>query len=91
MPARQRAPPVVRSMFKLLLVRHLPVLLCFPFSTAQRAREYLATIPGGVGAYSESKGAVVLRQHVAKVRLRWGWDCAGELPGAGSCGKGDGR
>lgn len=41
----------------------------------QRAKEYLAKIPGGVGAYSESKGAVVLRQHVAKVGLKldsWG-------------------
>lgn len=28
----------------------------------QRAREYLDKIPGGVGAYSESKGATILRQ-----------------------------
>lgn len=34
----------------------------------QRARYYLDNIPGGVGAYSESKGAVVLRKEVAKVR-----------------------
>lgn len=49
----------------------------------QRAKEYLAKIPGGVGAYSESKGAVVLRQHVAKVGLKldsWG---GGESKGIG--------
>ncbi len=36
----------------------------------QRAKEYLANIPGGTGAYSESKGAVILRKHVAKVQCK---------------------
>jgi aspartate/methionine/tyrosine aminotransferase len=30
-----------------------------------RAREFLRGIPGGLGAYSDSAGAAVLRRHIA--------------------------
>lgn len=38
----------------------------YPPDAIERARQYLDGIPGGVGAYSESKGAVVLRKQVAQ-------------------------
>ena len=41
----------------------------FPSDVISRARRYLAAIPGGTGAYSDSRGAMVLRQDIAKV-----WD-----------------
>ena len=72
----RHAPPRGRGRGRLATIPSSPLppfsSLCHP----QRAREYLAKVPGGVGAYSESKGAVILRQHVAKVGgpggLRWG-------------------
>jgi hypothetical protein len=42
----------------------------FPPDVLERARRYLAAIPGGTGAYSDSRGAGILRQEVAKVRAR---------------------
>lgn len=48
----------------------------FPPDVIARAREYLSNIPGGTGAYSESKGALVCRQHVAKgIERRDGFPC----------------
>ncbi len=52
------------------LLGSLPGASCTPqrplrpilIAPLQRAREYLDKIPGGVGAYSESKGATILRQ-----------------------------
>jgi alanine transaminase len=42
-----------------------------------RAREYLGRIQGGTGAYSESKGALVCREHVAKgIEKRDGHPCS---------------
>eukprot|EP00889_Picochlorum_renovo_P004270 jgi/Picre1/31300/NNA_006653.t1 len=38
----------------------------FPEDVLARAREYLSNIKGGTGAYSESKGALICREHVAK-------------------------
>ncbi|KAK9817869.1 hypothetical protein WJX72_003409 [[Myrmecia] bisecta] len=37
----------------------------FPADVIRRAEEYLAEIPGGTGAYSDSRGADICRQHVA--------------------------
>jgi alanine transaminase len=37
----------------------------FPPDVLARAREYMSSIPGGTGAYSESKGALICRKHVA--------------------------
>jgi hypothetical protein len=42
----------------------------FPPDVLERARRYLAAIPGGTGAYSDSCGAGILRQEVAKVRAQ---------------------
>lgn len=39
----------------------------FPPDVMARARKYLAAIPGGTGAYSDSRGAMILRKDVAKV------------------------
>ncbi|PSC68925.1 alanine aminotransferase 2 [Micractinium conductrix] len=48
----------------------------YPPDVIERARLYLSSIPGGVGAYSESKGAVILRQHVAHgIERRDGHPC----------------
>ncbi|KAK9821912.1 hypothetical protein WJX81_002904 [Elliptochloris bilobata] len=38
----------------------------FPPDVVERARRYLNAIPGGTGAYSDSRGAGILRQEVAK-------------------------
>eukprot|EP01023_Acetabularia_acetabulum_P009420 TRINITY_DN14221_c0_g1_i2.p1 TRINITY_DN14221_c0_g1~~TRINITY_DN14221_c0_g1_i2.p1 ORF type:complete len:486 (-),score=93.32 TRINITY_DN14221_c0_g1_i2:432-1889(-) len=38
----------------------------YPADVIARAKEYLANIPGGVGAYSKSQGADILRKHVAE-------------------------
>lgn len=40
----------------------------FPPDVIARAKKYLAAIPGGTGAYSDSRGAMVLRKDIAKVR-----------------------
>ncbi|KAL4421585.1 hypothetical protein ABPG75_010876 [Micractinium tetrahymenae] len=48
------------------LMEHPAAADIYPPDAIARAKEYLDNIPGGVGAYSESKGAVILRQHVAK-------------------------
>ncbi len=39
----------------------------FPSDVIERARRYLAAMPGGTGAYSDSRGAMVLRKDIAKV------------------------
>ena len=41
----------------------------FPSDVIERARRYLAAMPGGTGAYSDSRGAMVLRKDIAKVDL----------------------
>lgn len=44
-----------------------PVLRkAFPEDVVARAQQYLATIPGGTGAYSNSQGVTVVREEVAK-------------------------
>lgn len=40
----------------------------FPSDVVARAEKYLAAIPGGTGAYSDSRGAMVLRADIAKAR-----------------------
>ena len=40
----------------------------FPADVISRAKEYMADMPGGTGAYSASTGAEICRQQVAKVR-----------------------
>jgi alanine transaminase len=48
----------------------------FPADVRARAAEYLDRIKGGTGAYSESKGALVCREHVAKgIEERDGHPC----------------
>lgn len=39
----------------------------FPPDVIKRAKEYLDSIPGGTGAYSDSQGAPILREQIAKV------------------------
>ena len=39
----------------------------FPPDVIKRAQEYMDAIPGGTGAYSESQGASICREQVAKV------------------------
>lgn len=39
----------------------------FPADVIKRAKEYLDAIPGGTGAYSDSQGAPILREQIAKV------------------------
>ena len=39
----------------------------FPSDVIERAKRYLAAMPGGTGAYSDSRGAMVLRKDIAKV------------------------
>jgi alanine transaminase len=39
----------------------------FPPDVLAHAKRYLTAIPGGTGAYSDSKGAMILRQDIAKV------------------------
>eukprot|EP01024_Parvocaulis_polyphysoides_P067160 TRINITY_DN7970_c0_g1_i7.p1 TRINITY_DN7970_c0_g1~~TRINITY_DN7970_c0_g1_i7.p1 ORF type:complete len:506 (-),score=88.36 TRINITY_DN7970_c0_g1_i7:298-1815(-) len=38
----------------------------YPSDVIARAREYLAAVPGGTGAYSKSNGADIFRKHVAE-------------------------
>ena len=48
----------------------------FPEDVLARAKEYLSNIKGGTGAYSESKGALICREHVAKgISERDGYPC----------------
>lgn len=49
----------------------------YPADAVARARRYLAAIPGGVGAYSQSKGVALLRQEVAAaIEKRDGHPCS---------------
>jgi len=41
------------------------VVARFPADAVARAREYLAAIPNGIGAYSDSQGIAIVRQQVA--------------------------
>jgi DNA-binding transcriptional MocR family regulator len=51
----------------------------FPTDALERARKYLAGIPGGTGAYSESKGARILREDVAAgIAERDGFPCSAD-------------
>ncbi|KAK9906640.1 hypothetical protein WJX75_005366 [Coccomyxa subellipsoidea] len=48
----------------------------FPPDVIARAKKYLAAIPGGTGAYSDSRGAMVLRKDIAKgIEERDGYPC----------------
>ena len=40
----------------------------FPSDVIKRAKEYLDAIPGGTGAYSDSQGAAIIREQIAKVK-----------------------
>jgi len=66
----QRPLTFVRQVLSLLdyppLVDHPDARALFPEDVRQRARELLAGIPGGVGAYSESQGALYVRQACAR-------------------------
>lgn len=47
------------------LLSHPQVSALFPSDVMERARVFLAEIPGGLGAYSDSAGALVLRKQIA--------------------------
>lgn len=47
------------------LLSHPEVSRLFPPDVIERARVFLAEIPGGLGAYSDSAGALVLRKQIA--------------------------
>lgn len=42
----------------------------FPADAIARARAYLKAVPGGVGAYSDSKGLPIVRQEFSDFLLR---------------------
>ena len=48
------------------LLEHPKVLELFSAEAVQRAKETLLKIPGGVGAYSDSRGALAIRKEVAE-------------------------
>jgi alanine transaminase len=47
------------------LLSNKAALSAYPDDAVARAKAYLAAIPGGTGAYSESQGVAVVRQEVA--------------------------
>lgn len=47
------------------LLSHPQVSQLFPPDVIERARVFLAEIPGGLGAYSDSAGALMLRKQIA--------------------------
>eukprot|EP00197_Chlamydomonas_leiostraca_P004497 CAMPEP_0202860566 /NCGR_PEP_ID=MMETSP1391-20130828/2221_1 /ASSEMBLY_ACC=CAM_ASM_000867 /TAXON_ID=1034604 /ORGANISM="Chlamydomonas leiostraca, Strain SAG 11-49" /LENGTH=503 /DNA_ID=CAMNT_0049539759 /DNA_START=129 /DNA_END=1640 /DNA_ORIENTATION=- len=58
------------------LLQHPQVAQLFPIDVIDRARKLVAAIPGGLGAYSESAGAFILRQMVAEaIERRDGVPC----------------
>jgi len=50
----------------LQILQHEEAHKIFPEDVISRAKEYLGNIKGGTGAYSESKGALICRRHVAQ-------------------------
>jgi aspartate/methionine/tyrosine aminotransferase len=73
----------------LQLLEHPQIGALFPADVIDRARVFLSDIPGGVGAYSDSAGALVLRKQIAaaierrdghpaspdEIYLTVGWGC----------------
>lgn len=58
------------------ILRHEEARKIFPEDVTARAQEYLDNIKGGTGAYSESKGALICRRHVAQgISERDGFPC----------------
>jgi alanine transaminase len=57
----------MRAAMRMQLLESDKVGELFPSDVIARAKRYLAAIPGGTGAYSDSRGAMVLRQDIAKV------------------------
>jgi hypothetical protein len=58
----------------LQLLDHPEVSKMFPSDVIDRAKVFLSDIPGGIGAYSDSAGALVLRQQIAEaLERRDGW------------------
>lgn len=48
----------------------------FPKDVIERAKHYIDNIPGGVGAYSHSKGVACVRQEVTEfLKKRDGYEC----------------
>ncbi len=67
--AKSSLPGVLCARFSSALAQlldHPNVAQLFPSDVISRARQLLQAIPGGVGAYSESAGATVLRKMVAE-------------------------
>jgi alanine transaminase len=58
------------------LLQEPAALQLFPADVVARAKEFLAEIPGGIGAYSDSAGALVLRKQIAAaIERRDGFPC----------------
>eukprot|EP00879_Flechtneria_rotunda_P021046 GHRR01022172.1.p1 GENE.GHRR01022172.1~~GHRR01022172.1.p1 ORF type:complete len:249 (+),score=71.89 GHRR01022172.1:283-1029(+) len=56
------------------LLEHPQVGSLFPSDVIKRAKVFLSDIPGGVGAYSDSAGTLVLRRQIAAaLERRDGW------------------
>lgn len=69
-------PLTPRSMHVLQILEKEEAKHIFPPDVISRAKEYLDRIKGGTGAYSESKGATICREHVAKgISERDGYPC----------------
>lgn len=61
----------------LQLLDHPQIGALFPSDVVERAKVFLADIPGGVGAYSDSAGALVLRKQIAAaIERRDGYPCS---------------
>lgn len=54
----------------LQLLDHPQIGNLFPSDVIDRAKVFLSDIPGGVGAYSDSAGALVLRKQIAEALER---------------------
>jgi aspartate/methionine/tyrosine aminotransferase len=57
--------PVLLVLLLMQLLEHPQIGALFPADVIERARVFLSDIPGGVGAYSDSAGALVLRKQIA--------------------------
>jgi alanine transaminase len=80
-PQQLRQPPLTFFRQVLALTSYPPLLddpnlaKSFPSDALERARTYLARIPGGSGAYSKSQGVDVVREEVAEfIRRRDGYE-----------------
>jgi aspartate/methionine/tyrosine aminotransferase len=77
-PPSPHSTPTLRPPHSLpqQLIEHQAAAQIYPSDAIARAREFLAAIPGGTGAYSDTKGALICRQQVAAgIERRDGFPC----------------